>query len=330
LFLKYNFKHTSITIGKQLLNSPFINLQDGRMRPTEVGGIWSETNGKGKTKIEGGLISRISPRGSVEWYSVAGSMGIYSSGLNIDGTKSNYFGNTKTKGIAMAGITNKSIKNLTLKWWDLYTENIFNAMLLQADLNKPISTGGAIVAGAQLIHINKIGSGGNEDAEKRYMQQSSAMTFGGMFGWENKSWKTSFNFNRITKKGRYLMPREWGRDPFYTFLSRERNEGLADVHAYVLKLGYSIPGTAFKTSTAYGYFDLPAINNYPANKYGMPSYHQINLDIRYDFKGGLFSGLGTQLLYVYKSNAETAVVTDKNIINKVNMQQWNLVLNYNF
>lgn len=330
LFLKYNFKHASITVGKQLLNSPFINLQDGRMRPTEVGGIWYETNGKSKTKIEGGLISRISPRGAVEWYSVAGSMGIYSSGLNIDGTKSNYFGNTKTKGITMVGLTNKSIKNLTLKWWDLYTEKIFNAMLLQADLNMPLSAGGAIVAGAQLIHINKIGSGGNEDAGKRYMQQSSAMTFGGMFGWENKSWKSSFNFNRITKKGRYLMPREWGRDPFYTFLSRERNEGLADVHAYVLKLGYSIPGTAFKTSTAYGYFDLPAINNYPANKYGMPSYHQINLDIRYDFKGGLFSGLGTQLLYVYKSNAETAVVPEKNIINKVNMQQWNLVLNYNF
>jgi len=165
-----------------LLNSPFINLQDGRMRPTEVGGIWYETNGNGKTKVEGGLISRISPRGAVAWYSVAGSMGIYSSGLNTDGTKSNYFGNTKTKGIAMAGVTNKSIKNLTLKWWDLYTENIFNAMLLQADLNKPLSSGGAIVAGAQLIHINKIGSGGNEDAGERYMQQSSAMTFGGMLG----------------------------------------------------------------------------------------------------------------------------------------------------
>lgn len=330
LFLKYNFKKTSITLGNQLLNSPFINLQDGRMRPTVVNGIWSETNWKGKTKIEGGLINKISPRGTVEWYSVEESLGIYSSGLNTDGTRSNYFGNTKTKGIAMVGITNNSFKHMSLKWWNLYTENIFNAMLLQADLNKPLSSGGAMMLGAQFIHINRVGNGGHQDGSKRYMQQSSAITFGGTLGWENKAWKTSINFNRITKKGRYLMPREWGRDPFYTFMSRERNEGHSDVHAYVAKLGYNIPGTLFKATAAYGYFDLPAINNYPASKYGMPSYHQFNLDLRYDFKRGLLNGLGMQLLYVYKSNASSDLVPERNIINRVNMQQWNLVMNYNF
>ena len=36
LFIQYNKKNTKITLGKQLLNTPFINLQDGRMRPTEV------------------------------------------------------------------------------------------------------------------------------------------------------------------------------------------------------------------------------------------------------------------------------------------------------
>jgi hypothetical protein len=161
------------------------------------------------------------------------------------------------------------------------------------------------------------------------MQQDGATTYGGTVGWENKAWKTSINFNRITGKGRYLMPREWGRDPFYTFMSRERNEGLSDVNAYVLKLGYTIPGTSIKTSTAYGYFDLPEPTNYKANKYGMPSYHQINLDVRYDFKG-LLSGLGTQLLYVYKSNAGSESMPEKYIINKVDMSLWNLVFNYNF
>jgi hypothetical protein len=61
----------------------------------------------------------------------------------------------------------------------------------------------------------------------------------------------------------------------------------------------------------------------------MPSYHQINLDIRYDFKG-LLSGLGAQLLYVYKSNAGKTNLPEKYIINKVDMNLWNLVFNYNF
>jgi hypothetical protein len=33
--------------------------------------------------------------------------------------------------------------------------------------------------------------------------------------WQNKEVEITLN-NRITAKGRYLMPREWGRDPFYT------------------------------------------------------------------------------------------------------------------
>ena len=44
LYLKYNFKNATITVGKQLINTPFINLQDGRMRPTVVEGVWTEIN----------------------------------------------------------------------------------------------------------------------------------------------------------------------------------------------------------------------------------------------------------------------------------------------
>lgn len=51
LYLKYNYKNSTITLGKQLLNTSFINLQDGRMRPTEVDGIWIDFNELKKTKI---------------------------------------------------------------------------------------------------------------------------------------------------------------------------------------------------------------------------------------------------------------------------------------
>jgi hypothetical protein len=329
LFLKYSYKKNSFTLGKQLINTPFINLQDGRMRPTEVGGIWTEINSIPKTKIEGGFIHQVSPRGTVKWYNTAGSIGVYSGGWNIDGSRSNYAGNTNTKGLLLLGVTNQSIKNTTLKVWNLYTENIFNATLLQADLNKPVAQNGSLIGGLQLIAVQKSGNGGNDDISKRYMQQSSALTFGGNVGWETERWKTSFNFNRITKKGRYLMPREWGRDPFYTFMSRERNEGLSDSYAYVIKMGYNFPKSSLKSSVAYGYFDLPDINDPSANKYGMPSYHQMNIDLRCDFKGFL-NGMGAQLLYVHKFKSGKEPLSPSNMINKVDMGLWNLVLNYNF
>jgi hypothetical protein len=329
LYVKYNVGNSFITVGKQLINTPFINLQDGRMRPTEASGIWTEINSIKKTKIEGGLINQISPRGTVKWYSVSESIGVYSSGLNIDGSKSGYAENTNTKGIAMVGITHKTSRSLTLKFWNLFVENIFNTSMLQADLKQPLSSNGDVIAGLQFIQQNKIGNGGNKELSKRYFQDNSATTFGANFGWENKSWKTSFNYNRITAAGRYLMPREWGRDPFYTFMSRERNEGLADVNAFVIKVGYHIPKTTIKTTAALGYFDLPKITDVAKNKYSMPSYSQLNIDIRYEFTG-LLNGLGAQLLYVYKNKVGNTPIIDKYIINKVNMSLWNLVLNYNF
>jgi len=112
-------------------------------------------------------------------------------------------------------------------------------------------------------------------------------------------------------------------------MSRERNEGLSDSYAYVIKMGYNFPKSSLKSSVAYGYFDLPDINDPAANKYGMPSYHQMNFDLRYDFKGFL-NGLGAQFLYVHKFKSGKEPLSPSNLINKVDMGLWNLVLNYNF
>jgi hypothetical protein len=329
LFLKYTYKNNYIKLGKQLINTPFVNLQDGRMHPTSTNGLWTEINQIKNTKIEIGWLNQISPRGTVKWYSMEQSIGVYSTGLNIDGTKSNYAGNTKTKGVALVGVTLNPIKELAVKFWNVYTENVVNSMLLQADLKKDLKDGGNIIAGAQMIAQTKVGNGGNADISKRYFQHNGSVTFGANIGWERSSWKTSLNFNRITAKGRYLMPREWGRDPFYTFLSRERNEGLANSNAYVVKVEYSVPKTTFKTTVGFGFFDLPKVGDFNNNKYGMPDYNQLNVDLRYDFKG-VFSGLSSQLLYVYKSKSGNEIIPDKNTINKVNVSNWNLVLNYNF
>lgn len=46
---------------------------------------------------------------------------------------------------------------------------------------------------------------------------NNAVSFGARLGWKEKHQDISFNYTRITQLGRYLMPREWGRDPFFTF-----------------------------------------------------------------------------------------------------------------
>jgi hypothetical protein len=196
-------------------------------------------------------------------------------------------------------------------------------------LDKEVGKKQKWIAGIQLFQQSRIGEGGNEELEKKYMQNKSSFVLSTKLGWESHNWKTSFNFTRITNQGRYTMPREWGRDPFYTFMPRERNEGLANVYAYVIKAGKSFPKQRVSANLAIGHFNLPSVYDFSANKYGLPSYNQLNLDLRYTFNG-ILTGLESQLLFVYKGKATNETIDDKYIINKVNMSLWNIVLNYNF
>jgi hypothetical protein len=329
-YLKYHRKNISITFGRQLLNTPFINLQDGRMRPTGVEGVWMEYNDTKKIKAAGGLLYAVSPRGTTKWYDIGESLGVYPSGVNADGTKSQYQNNISSKVIALLGINFKANKNLNLQVWNVYTEHVFNTAMLQADLLFPQKSSSSFFAAAQFIRQDAINDGGNKDAAKTYFEKGEkSISFGARAGWKNKNWETSINYNRITGHGRYLMPREWGREPFFTFLPRERNEGFGDVHAIMGKVNYNIPQAGIKTSLAAGYYKLPDVKNYRLNKYGLPSYMQANADIRYSF-AGILKGLEAQLLVVWKMNAGEMYNNKRFEFNKVNMLQYNFVLNFYF
>jgi hypothetical protein len=330
LYLKYNYKNSTITLGKQLLNTSFINLQDGRMRPTEVNGIWVDFNEIKKTKINLVYLYGISPRSTLKYFEVGESIGIYPTGVNPDGTKSDYAGNLDSNGIYIIGVQNESIKNLKTLLWNQYAENLFNSALFQMDYKYDLDANSKLLFGFQTIYQNALNFGGNEDASKTYFQKNGkSQTFGGRFGWKNKMLELTLNYNRITAKGRYLMPREWGRDPFYTFMPRERNEGFGDVNAIMTKIQYIHPKKAFKSNLAVGYFDMPDVKNFVLNKYGLPSYMQTNADIRYEFQG-LLKGFDAQLLFVHKFNLGETYANKNYIFNKTNMSTINFILNFNF
>lgn len=326
LYLKYNFKKATLTLGKQLINTPFINLQDGRMRPTGVEGLWLKATSK-KIKWEGGVLWGMSPRSTVRWFNIGASIGIYPQGIQETGQISNYKEHINSKAIGVIGITHEFRKNLKLQLWEQWTENVFNTVLLQADQQWGSSS---FYSGAQAIIQHAINDGGNIDPNKTYIKKGSkAFTFGATVGWKNKNTDLSLNYNRITSTGRYMMPREWGRDPFYTFMPRERNEGFGDVHAGMVKVKQSFPKQHLQTWIAFGYYDMPDVTNTQLNKYGMPSYTQLNVDIQYQFTGTL-EGMNVQFLYVYKGQEGNSYGNNKYVIHKVNTSLFNLILNYHF
>ncbi len=327
LYLQYQKNKFTATIGKQLLNTPFINLQDGRMRPSEVQGVWTQYKNK-DNKFYAGWLNRFSPRGTVQWYKTAESIGIYSVGVNVDGKKSGYKDALESKGVALIGSEFELIPNHKLQLWNQYVENIFNSSLIQLD--KSPTTQSPTYYGLQVISQKVVNDGGNNLVDKTYFNPNqSSLVLGARLGRKIGQWDHSFNFTRITKQGRYLMPREWGRDPFYTFLLGERNEGMGDLNAYVVKSKFVASKKPFQLNLGIGYYDLPDVLNFAMNKYSFPAYVQYNLDARYAFKG-FWKGWETQLIYFYKDAVGNSYNNPRYYINKVDMGHFNLILNFHF
>jgi hypothetical protein len=329
LYLKYHYKSFQITAGRQFINTPFINKQDGRMRPTIVEGIWTELKPGNNWMAHGGLIRKMSPRTTVSWYSIGESVGIYSQGVTSNGTKSDYAGNTSSRFII---ITNLQYRNqlANLQLWNTYADNLMNTWWMQQELYWPVKKQSKWIAGIQFGWQHGVGYGGNTAIAKRYYEKKShTWVVGSRFGYEATKWKTNLNYLHIGNDARFLMPREWGREPFYTFLPRERNEGLGGVNAWTINNEYTSANKFWKAGIGYGQYYLPGATNFRLNKYGLPSYRQLNLLGEF-VPGGKLTNMDIQVLLVWKGNMETESLTTGQTINKVNMLNSSFVINYHF
>ena len=331
LYIKYSLPSKGLIVkaGKQHIRTPFLNPQDGRMRPTLVQGILAEKKLGKIGLLQLGAIDRISPRSTVRWFSVGHSLGVYGVGVNPDGSKSQYAGNLPHSSVLYAGYTMKTNRgNLIL--WSQTVNKIFQTYLTQWD-GKIGEKNRAWIYGIQGIHQHSLGNGGNVEINKAYFQpQNRSFVFGLRLGKQlNQNQRITLNGTRITGHGRYLMPREWGRDPFYTFMPRERNEGYGDVWAMNALYSYGFTEMPLKVDVGIGRYKLPNIYNFELNKYGFPAYYQANLDVRYSMED-FFEGLEIQFLIVLKQAIEQQGYLPKFEINKVNLTHYNLILNYHF
>ncbi|MDP3558468.1 MAG: OprD family outer membrane porin [Bacteroidota bacterium] len=328
LYLKYNFSKSAIVFGKMNINTPFLNPQDGRMRPTLEEGVWLNINESKKIGFNGGWFWKISPRSTVEWFSIANSIGVYPSGVNLDGTKSEYDGQISTTGMAISNIYFAPTKKIKFSVWNAMLENVMNTAMIEINTNQTLNENLKLYQGLIYLHQDAINNGGNVDQKKTYINKGAqSNVISAQFGFKTKKINTSVNYTHITGDGRYLMPREWGKEPFYTFLPRERNEGLGDVNAFMIKSSINAFHDKFKTGIGYGYYSLPDVKNYRLNKYGVPSYHQINYDASYTFSRFL-RGLEMKILVAYKLKQGETYNNLKYVYNKVNMINLNFVLDF--
>jgi hypothetical protein len=334
LYVRYYLTKSNesfLQVGKFHLKTPLINLQDGRMRPNLQEGAWAEWNEAKKIKVKGGWLWRTSPRSTIHWYDIGQSL-VYPNGRAVNGERAAYTNFTKSNYILIGNVTIRPLNELDAQVWNYYVDQLFNMSFTKVEYKRKVGAR-TVMAGIQYAWQKSIYSD-TLSVENQYINSNAqSHTFSSRVAVANpqngNEW--SVNYTRITKHGRYLFPREWGIEPFYTFMQRERNEGAGDVHALMLQhTRFLDKQKHLELMMAGGSYWLPSVENAALNKYALPSYYQLNARARYKFQG-FFKGLQGELLYVYKGNmSKLTEPTPAAFHNKVDMHHLSVVLDYYF
>lgn len=326
VYLSYENKGLSFKLGRQTYETPLLNKNYNRLRPNFFQGI--STQYKTENLIFSGawFISE-AVRGTMNTYSIANSYGVYGQGTHPDGSRNNYHGNITSLGVGVFGIQYNR-KNWKNQVWNHLGENVFNTTFFQSDysLNRDKTD---YLFGVQGFYQTALNNGGNVNPALAYMTKGEqTFALGAKLGATfNQQHEISFNYLGISDEGRFLFPKEWGREQFYASQTTELFEGYGGVNAYVLRYRYFSKDKKHVSKVSAGIIDQPSISNLRLNKYGLDNYYHFLMEHKYHFEN-YFKGLSLRFIATYKMEMNDEIMTSAEKLNKVNMINLNLVIDY--
>ncbi len=149
---------------------------------------------------------------------------------------------------------------------------------------------------------------------------------------ERKSKTTAISLSRtdIFGDGRFVFPRELGRESLYTSLIRSRLEGLGKSQSTNFSLTYFPKQKKNLEIDLIGsYVQTPPSSEFAQNKYGVRDYFHTIFRVDYNFIGKL-KGLELDFIYIYHKDVDSEPLTQQEAFNKTNFHQINLIMNVNF
>ena len=187
LFLNFEDEKFDVTLGRFTFNSPLINPQDGRMKPYSSQGINTNIYFNKSTTLKLAAFNNFSPRGTIKWYSIDDVLGIYTTGVNSDGTPSGYKGFTNSNVVVATGFEQHFGKAFKLNLWDYVIQNVSNTAYLKAEFE----LGKNFEFGFEAQHQNKISNGGNANTANAYFEQEKSFLYGSKIGFHKNKFALS-------------------------------------------------------------------------------------------------------------------------------------------
>ena len=326
LSLAYTHSKFGVKVGKMGIQSDWVNAQDGRLSPTVVEGVHAWFAPAANWKVSGWAINRMNVRGSKDWLTVGETIGFFPQGRSPFGKPSAYLGNTTSPWLGILELEGKMKGGRSLRFSQTYAANVFATYWATFEKTSKKSLG-TWTSGIQAGMQHGLGDGGNADSQKQYKSPSDLnFAVSAKLNWKKGPWETQLSATQVGGKGRWLSPREWGKDAWYTFIPRERNEGFETVTAAVGYLSYRFEEVGIQVYTFAGIHILPDPQDAAANKYNFPSYRQHNLGLRYVPKN--LKNLDFHLILVVKEPLTNQKLSTVQQYNKVNLLHFNGLINW--
>lgn len=327
LYISYHHKRSVVSYGKIDINEgPLFLRRDGRMKPFVFRGLWSQIHEWEHHDIYAGWINGVSPRGITEWYPINEAIGINNNGYEPDGSKSHYHETAETKGIGILGWNGEIKEHIDFKIWNFYFHNMMYTLWLQMDGHYKDFYGGA-----QYVYQHPVGNQYDLEYNSRYMQpdeEANVVSF--KTGYKKGQFDFSLAYLHAFDTGRFLFPRELGREDFYVSQPRSYIDGFGDLDVYMVRVGYNpefIPGAHIdlrlsRTQTT-------GTTGYEFNKYGLASFDQINAIINYKMHGSL-KGLNLKLWYISMFDTAGEIIPIENKAYKYDYHHFAFATNIEF
>lgn len=328
LNISYESEKWGARLGRFGINTPWINPQDGRLSPTGMEGLEAWFAPSSRWKIQAWWIHQMSVRGTSKWLGIGESMGVFPVGRDIFGQRSQYADNTSSDFIGIYRVEYEAESSGKLEFAQTFVENISNTFTLTWTKSWAVGeTQGKWIGGLQTGFQHGVGQGGNRIDSLSYKNPEDINWYvSGRFGFRNSRWLTHINVTGIQGNGRWLSPREWGKDPFFTFIPRERNEGFESVTALTWFGSHTFEKVPLEVYTHIGIHQLPDAANAAANKYNFVSYRQLNFGLKYRPKS--LGKSSFHLLVMNKEGLDNQELSPNQRYNKLEMWHVNLIFDF--
>jgi hypothetical protein len=323
LYLKYQYKDSYFSIGRiETEYTPLLNNSDGRMGPFAHQGAWWHHQWTANSNLDLGLINAISPRSTIDWFSLNEGIGLFSNGFLPNGEIADYRNYTKSEGLGVLKYT-YSRSNLNIKLYDIYIHRILNTAWLEADYSYK-----SWRLGLQYALQHGAESQKNLPLQNQYIRDGeNGQVLSTELTWSRYNWTLSLAYSRLFDTGRFLFPKELGRDRFYTSIPRSRMEGLGNANVAVLKIGKAYPQSNLDILLEVQSIQGLELDEFTFNKYNKDETVQVNSVINYS-ADQLLRGLSFEALLVYRHNLNDT--SNPVIFNRSNFLQLNFMTYFRF